>query len=107
MLIILVPHLKRKDILFNAISEAIAWVQNRLATGKRSTLKTQIRAEAEAVAFGKGEAVEHNWDTYMEIAQKPAEAKTEGEAEAVVEGKAEAPTEGKRKRKTKEPVPVA
>jgi hypothetical protein len=59
--------------LFNAKFEAIAWVQNHLATGKRHTLKTQIR----------------------------------GEAEAVVEGKAEAPTEGKRKRKTKEPVPVA
>jgi hypothetical protein len=25
---------------------------------------------AEAVAFGKGEAVEHNWDTYMEIARR-------------------------------------
>jgi hypothetical protein len=31
MLNILVPHLKRKDILSNAISEAIAWVPNRLA----------------------------------------------------------------------------
>jgi hypothetical protein len=48
----------------------LALVQSHLAAGKRSTLKTQIRAEAEAVAFGKGEAVEHNWDTYMEIARR-------------------------------------
>jgi len=27
-------------------------------------------AEAEALAFGKGEAVEHNWDKYIEIARR-------------------------------------
>jgi hypothetical protein len=55
MLNILVPHLKRKDILFNHRIEAIAWVHPPSLEG-RSTLTTE---RAEAVAFGKGEV----WST--------------------------------------------
>jgi DNA-directed RNA polymerase specialized sigma24 family protein len=66
---ILVPHLKPKDILFNPNSEAIALVRSHLATGKRKHLNNRIEPNG-ALAFGKGEAVEHNWDTYMEIARR-------------------------------------
>jgi hypothetical protein len=64
---ILVPHLKRKDILFNAISEAIALVQSHPFPGRAKHLKNQV---AKALVFGKGGSVEHNWDTYIEVARK-------------------------------------